>query len=429
MRLLFERDGHCAVTLLPSRPNELPEQCSFATKHGSIDIVSVGDNWYQDVAPDELGTLLVEGVVWTDKATGQDWSLAGRAIFVLASGTTHRGFLSTSRLSLGREHAVLCTKSMLEAVEDALGKAGCSAWKRFAEDDGAPPGWIVLSGADSAGRIHGIVPRNSVPLADDADILNVLRPLPQTEISLEGGVRLGYNSWLAEYPPSIRIYGDRDQTKNVLIDGREADASPEGSYTAQGWDDPAAHQVWCNGASKTYSLVRLERSWEAWRAYSFRFPGNPPGFSSIAICGPLVHPLIDSDSGETWDQNAVVPVLASNPVLIGSHPGQIFVAEPRHDIRGALCLAAPSFAPVWALPKQALLCDKNVSRILLVGQAARPTATVPFDWQHRNRRALERWCGLILDAGRKGLAVEPASATEFWRQYKHHARDLWRKTR
>jgi hypothetical protein len=106
------------------------------------------------------------------------------------------------------------------------------------------------------------------------------------------------------------------------------------------------------------------------------------------------------------------------------------VAVPRHDIRSALCFASPSFAPVWALPQQALLCDKRVSRILLVGQAVGPSATVPLRCQHGNRaRALEPWCRLILDAGRKGLAVEPASASELWRQYKHHARNLWRKTR
>jgi hypothetical protein len=430
LRLLFERGGRCAVTLLPSRPNGLPEQCTVATENGSMDIVSVGDNWYQDVAPDELGTLLAEGFVWTDETAGQDWSLAGRAIFVLATGTTHRGFLSTSRLALGREHAVLCKESMLGAVEDALRNAGCSAWRRFGEDDGVPPGWIVLCGADNAGRIHGVVPRNSVPLADEADILNVLRPLPKTEISFEGGVRLGYNSWLAGYPPSIRIYGDRDRTPKVLIDGREADASPEGYYTLQGWDDPATHQVWCNGSSKTYSLVRLERNWKAWGAYSLRFRGSPSGNGRIAICGPLICPLKDPDSGETSDQNTIVRVLASNPVLVGAEPGQVFVAVPRHDIRSALCFASPSFAPVWALPQQALLCDKSVSRILLVGQAVGPSATVPLRCQHGNRaRALELWCRLILDAGRKGLAVEPASASELWRQYKHHARNLWRKTR
>ena len=65
------------------------------------------------------------------------------------------------------------------------------------------------------------VPQRPVPLSSDADILNVLRPVPEIEIALEGGIRLAYNSWLLGHPPAIRIYGAPEHTESVLIDGKE----------------------------------------------------------------------------------------------------------------------------------------------------------------------------------------------------------------
>jgi hypothetical protein len=349
---------------------------------------------------------------------GQEWVLSGREIFVLAAGTTHRGFVSSPRLKLGQEHAVLCTTSVFAAVENALHKAGCTNWTKYGEDDGAPTGWIVVVGTDRAGRPRGIIPTNDVPMEESSDILNVLCPVPDIEISLEGGVPLGHSSWLAGYAPAIRIIGDAQNARNVLIDGKEAAIGDDGTCRAQGWDEPGSHQVWCSETSRSYSLIRSEPTWDAWPAHVFASSGS----DRVAICGPLVRALT-TDGILRKGTN----VLRRNSTLLGAVPGQVFVAVPRPDLRGAYCFASPPFDPVWAIPAEPLRCDKTAHRILLVGNVgaprsrAGPTST--------GNAATLQWCRLILDASRKGLSVEPAAAGDLWRSYKRFARTLCRRTR
>jgi hypothetical protein len=428
LRILFQRGGSCRVTLLPKRREDLPEECTVSTETQAIDLVALEDEWYQDVVPDDLGTLLRAGSLWTHKETGQQWLLAGREIFVLGAGTTHRGFVSCSRLELGREHVVLCTESILEAVEDALHKAGCGNWMKLPEADGAPPGWVVVVDTDRSGRPRGIVPMNPVPLDETSDIVNVLRPIPDIEISLEGGVPLGYSSWLAGHPPAIRIFGDVQHAHGVLIDGKEAVVSDGDAYRAPGWDDPGPHQVWCNNMRRGYSLIRLERTWEVWPAYAFPSPGRRG--DRVAICGPLVRTFTNTEElGEVAKRTEVTRVPQSNPVLLGAVPGQIFEAVSRQDLRGAKCLVSPPFAPVWALPAQPFLCDKASHYIILVGELSGSGNSPERPAHEPTPHAVSRWCRLILDASRKGLAVEPAAGGDLWRRYKRLARELWRQTR
>ncbi len=421
LRLLFERGDYCRVTLLPRRTSGLPEELTLRTPTGTVDLVALQDDWYQDIAPDDLSALLRDGVVWRDEDTGQEWLLSGREIFVLAPGTAHRGLVPSPRLVLGREHAVLCATPRLPAVEAVLRQAGCDGWTQLDENDGAPRGWVVL---------RGVVPRDPVPLVDNADILNVLRPLPQIEIALEGGICLAYASWLAAHPPTIRVYGDPDHSRSVLIDGQEATASDDGCYTAPGWDSVGAHQVWCNGASRTYSLLRREPSSQMWAAFSFPSPGSRAG-ERIAICGPLVRAFTDSDPAGEEATREVLQVPPANPVLLGALPGQVLVTHPRQDVRGAQCIVSSSFAPVWALPSQPLLCNKKENRVRLVGEPLAPGDCPGAPHAPASRSSIEQWCRAIRDAGRKGLAVEPATpaATELWGRYKRYARDLWRRSR
>jgi len=275
------------------------------------------------------------------------------------------------------------------------------------------------------------VPRHPLPLEDGADILNVLRPLPEIEIAFEGGVRLGHNSWLAGHPPTIRVYGvDPEHSQEVLIDGHEATSLGRNVYSVAGWDQPGPHRVWCNGVGRRYSLVRVERTWLPWAAYSFPSPDGSRSTTRIGICGPLVRSF---SPAEPFDQARPegFNVLPSNPVLIGSRPGEVLVARPRGDVRGAQCVAFPSFAPVWAMPAQPLLCDKVSNCIQLLGEVVEP-ASGNESPQHRfSSRAIDLWCSLILDASRKGIAVEPATpmAAELWRRYRRCARDLHRRSR
>jgi hypothetical protein len=346
---------------------------------------------------------------------------------VLAAGTTHRGFVSRPRLTLGHEQAVLCTTSNVAGVEGALQEAGCTKWVKFGEEYGAPRGWILVADADRTGRPRGFVPTNPVPLAEESDILNVLRPLPDIDISLGGGVPLGYSNWLAAYPPTIRILGDSQHAHKVLIDGKEATIGEDGVCRAPGWDEPGSHQVWCSNLSRSYSLIRLERTWDAWPAYVFQSPSG--GGDRVAICGPLVRPLtIGETLGEVANRLEADDFIQGNLILLGAVPGEVFLAARRQDVRGAHCFPSPPFDPVWALPEQPLRCDKTTCCIRLVGDMSAPTNGVGPD-HAGSTGAVSQWCRLILDASRKGLPVTPPAAEALWLRYKRFARSLWRRIR
>jgi hypothetical protein len=418
VRVVFQRGGYSIVSLLPHRLPGLPDELVVSSEAGNVDLLALQDERYQDVVPYNLAELLRTGIMWKHSDTGQEWLLSGREVFVLAHGTTHRGFVSCPRLALGREHVVLCTATQLGLVEDALKAAGCAGWTQLGEHDGAPAGWRVL---------RNVIPWKSVPPSSDSDILNILRPLPEVEIALEGGIRLAYNIWLLGYPPVIRIYGDPEHIEVVLIDGHKAAGSEQDGYTAPGWDVEGDHQVWCGSTSRSYSLVRSEPSSTYWPAYSFTLRSTRGEDHKFEFCGPLVRPI--AAIGRS-DQRQVVQVPPSNPILLGARPGEVYFARLRSDLRGAQCLAMPPFDPVWALPPQPLRCDKRANRILLVGE---PSAGISNASRETvcDRRSLEMWCRLILDAGRKGLALEPASLStrDLWRRHKRLARSLWRNLR
>jgi len=419
VRVLFERGGYCSVALLPKRPPDLPEELLVEGGAGNVELLALEDDWYQDIVPGNLGEVLREGLVLADPGTGQEWVLSGREIVVLASGATHRGFVSCPRLGLGRDHVVLCATRRLPKVEEALREAGCASWTRLAEGDGAPRGWTV---------IRGVSPAKAVPLREDGDILNILRPLPDVEIALEGGIRLAYNSWLDGHPPAIRVYGAPEHTEVVLIDGQEAVRSENQGYAAPGWAELGEHHVWCSNTSASYSIVACDTDWRFWPAYSFALSGNPA--SGFAFCGPLVQPVDHAGNSDHEPGDAQpIQVPPSNPVLIGSRPGEVFIADRRRDIRGALCLCLPPFDPVWALPAQPLRCDKEVSGVLFIGNA---TSVQDLSGHRRGMRRggdIERWSRLILDASRKRLVVKPRnpSTDQLWRSYKTVARNLRRR--
>jgi hypothetical protein len=419
LRVLFERGDSVRVTLLPRRNPDLPDELTVWAPSGSVDLVALQEDWYQDVAPPNLGILLLQGVRWRHEATAQEWLLSGREIFVLTSGTSHRGLVSCPRLVLGREHAVLCTTTRLPAVAAVLREAGCEGWSTLDDNDGAPCGWVLL---------RNVLPQHPVLWTDNSDILNALRPLPHVEIELEGGICLGYTSWLSGHPPSIRVYGDPDHTGAVLIDGQNATASADGRYTTPGWDSEGLHQVWCNGVTRTYTLERREPPTQSWVAYSFRTPGARTG--RIAICGPLVRAFTNPQTdGEEAATSEIIRIPPTNPCLLGSVPGQILVAHARPDVRGAQCIVSPPFGPVWAIPAQPLHCDKRENRVRLIGQPLAPGTGSGRVSARISRGSVEQWCSAILNAGRKGLAVEPAdpAVADLWRRYRRHARDLWRR--
>ena len=419
VRILFQRGGYCTVSLLASRPSGLPERLTVSSGAREVELLELQEDWYEAEVAGDLSDLLRNGCRWTDCERGQEWVLSRREVFVLASGTEHRGFVSCPRLVVGREHLVLCAATQLAAVEGELREAECSSWIELGEDDGVPAGWKVL---------RAVRPQRPVPPGADSHIFNVLRPLPDIEIALEGGIRLAHNQWLFGYPPEIHIYGDPAHTGEVLIDGAKAVRAEQGGYEVSGWDSEGDHRIWCGSTSKSYSLIRGKSSWERWPAHSFSLPSATRKDEKLALCGPVVW---SSAIEFHADHRRAIQVPPSNPVLLGSQPGEVYFAYRRPDVRGALCLGSPPFNPVWALPDQPLQGDKRKDRILLVGEALAAHNDAGAQQRAGSSGDVECWYQMILNAGRKGLAVEPESweTDQLWRSYKQLARRLRKLSR
>lgn len=432
VRLIFERAGFCRVSLLPRRAPGLPGEIAVSGSGDPPELIALQDEWYQDVVLPDAGALLRRGIEWegflSDKRIVR-WSLSGREIYVLCRHGDLNGFVSTPRLILGEQHVVLCTVDRLQEVRRAIELTGSPDPAMLDGVSGMPPGWVGL---------RGVVPRTPVAPSPPGDILDALRPLADVEIVFEGGIRLERLTWLNGYPPRIRLRGDVGAIGKVVIDEREATLSLDGGYVVPGWDLQGQHQVWCASASRSYSIREGAEDWEAWDAYTWSMADfSADGERSrAAICGVLVLP----PRAAPKDSRAVM-VSASNPILLGAVPGQIQACEVRSDVRAETCTGFTWFDPVWAIPADALRCDKRVARVLLIGD---PHPVAPQNLpqragtQKRLRRAgredarrVEAWCSAILTACRKGLRTEPhgADVAALWQEYKRHAKAIWRSLR
>jgi hypothetical protein len=430
VRLVFEKARFCRVSLLPRRAAGMPVEFAVEGSGCPPALQALQDEWYQDVMLPDIGRLLSEGIEWAGALPGGAagrLSLSGRGIFVLSRHGELNGFVSTPRLVLGEEHVVLCVAERLPDVRAAIALTESPEPTELNSDSGMPPGWVGL---------RGVCPKKPVAPSPGGDIIDALRPLPDVEIALIGGIRIDRQTWLTGFPPTVELLGDASTLGVVTIDGQEATRSSEGGYVAPGWDSAGEHTVWCTSTSRTYAIRSGAELWEPWDAYAWSL-GEPTASgtqSRPAICGVLVRPprVARSDSRPTV-------VAASNPILIGARPGEIEVCKPRGDVRSGLCVGFPWFEPIWAIPADALHCDKRTARVLLIGP---PVVVGRGDEQsivHGGRAARRRaltwgshaWCSAVLAAGRKGLQTEPSRVeiADLWKDYKRYARALRRRWR
>lgn len=431
VRLLFEKAGFCRVSLLPRRAAGMPIEFAVEGSGSPPELQALQDEWYQDVMLPDIGRLLSEGIEWVGALPGVGvgrLSLSGRGIFVLAHHGEMNGFVTTPRLILGEEHVVLCVAERLPDVRAAIALTESPEPMEMNSDSGVPVGWV---------GVRGVCPKKPVAPSPGGDIIDALRPLPDVEISLVGGIRIDRQTWLNGFPPTIELLGDASMLGVVTIDGQEATRSPEGGYVAPGWDSAGDHTVWCTSTSRRYAIRCGNEVWEPWDAYAWSL-GEPTASgtqSRPAICGVLVRPPQVARSG-----SRPTVVAASNPILIGARPGEIAVCTPRGDVRAGLCVGFPWFEPIWAIPADALHCDKRTARVLLIGPP------VPVDGGDQQpsrsdgegvacRRALARgsheWYEAICVAGRKGLQIEPSRVeiADLWKGYKRYAKVLRRAKR
>jgi hypothetical protein len=401
VHLTFDRIGISSIGLLPERTagldNEVP------VKLGEKPFLLLGqDDWYEDLYPEDVGVYLRNGVELKVVLAGERrvrWLLSGRDLYVLASSKLARGFVSTNRLALGRSHIVLCAAELLEKTEALLDEAGCQNYAQLGVEEGIPGGWVGL---------RDVKPTRALPLEAGIDAFYPIKPAPDIEIDLDGGICLGGSVWLAGYPPEIRVLGESAVNVRTLIDGKDALRSGEGLLASDGYDRPGIHSIYCEGltCSRSYTIEEAPTSWERWPAYRF---------SKADLCGPIV----EMTGADPSRRAVVVPM--SNPVLLGAHPGQIFYCSQRGvpHWKGFV-----PFDVVWALPSQPLRSDKKSASILQLRDIPSVAAKV------QTGAALE-WSVAILDASRKGLRIENSSPESMarWRQYKKTARSIWRDAR
>ena len=318
---------------------------------------------------------------------------------------------------------MLCVQSRANEVRTAIAECGSPIPSEIGPERGVPENWIAFD---------DVVPSRPVQPRGDADILDCLRPLPGAELSFEGGIRLEGFTWLAGFPPQIRLLGDAESVGTVFIDQQEALRGVDDEFTAPGWDAAGAHLVATSAGSRTYTIEDAPQSWKPWGAGDAEAVQDVLGLRRKSICGALV---LEPSSAELGRNAVVVP--STNKVLIGAVPGQVEVCEIQSGLPpSAPCLGFPSFEPVWALPATPLRCDKRSTQVirLPLANSSRP---MPGLIVARGRRLssaqvnVRSWCAAILDASRKGLAVSPpnSDATALWKAYRDQARSLMRSMR
>ncbi len=410
VRLKFDRDLFCRVSLIPWRTIGSPDEITAMTSFGEIGLVAIQENWYQDVTPPDLGKLLLEGTMWSDESIKVRWSLSGRELYVLAPQSGMTGYVSQPCLELGKNHCVLCTETIKDQVKAAIREAGARNFEECDASRGAPNGWVIL---------RDITPTEPVRSSQELDIMNALRPIPNIDISLERGIRVEGMKWIEGFPPKIFVYGERAQI-NIEIDGKVAETTMDGSMSVEGFDKVGQHVIWCGGTSKSYTIVPFHSECQRWDAHTFSVTRSD---DCISFCGPLVC----MRKGKYGDLVTPILVSASNPLLLGPTPGDIAVALNVSGAKGMPCLAGPTFEPVWAFPMDPIHCSKENSNIQLLS-AVQPKKLDVKVTNHGDSCDVSKWYQLILDAGRKGLAIKPDTANNkaLFGSYKNLARRLWR---
>jgi hypothetical protein len=429
LRLVFETGGFARLSFLPQRLNTLPQRVVVLGPAGEIELVALQEDWYQDLFLANNGELLRNGLVLQTAYSNDSkarWSMGGREVYVFTSHEHLSGFVNVPRLVIGEENVVLCEVARTRDVLIAIAETGSPEPKVVDDADGIPIGW---------GMFRGIVPQKAPSHSPSGNILDVLLPLPDAEIVLSGGIRIGRSSWLANFPPDIRLRGV-DSSIELRIDGQPATkVQQSGKYTANGWDLVGDHTIWCGSGSRSYSIENGLEAWPPWDAYRWSF-----GASSLedtktrpAVCGVTIRPPKPKPS-----KSRCVITLGFNSILIGTAVGEIEYCLVRRFDRITVALGFPAFDPVWSLPSDPLGCNKSTARISLVGESCQPLHP-PFSvlrrrWGNahsRDVRHVRAWCKLILDASRKGLRIEPdsVSSVDLWHRYKKTAKAVWRLLR
>jgi hypothetical protein len=376
---------------------------------GKFHFSDLRDNFYEPVAPLNVGNALLQGVEWRGRGGARRWRwvLSGRELYIFARGDEIglHGFVSTSRLSLHGCHQILTTVRQRDQVLSALAKAECAPSEILDENtSGIPQGWLLF---------RDVTPTRAIPRRDDDTIPYALCPLHDIAPHFVGGIRLKRRTWLHGFPPRIRFTGEITAGNQIMIDGHAAEIAADGAFESPNWDAPGPHRILYGDKTVEYELRRMEEQWDVWRAHNF---GN-----GAAICGARIY------ASDLYQAR----VSARNTLLIGARPGEILRYRTHRDMRSNVVIIFAPFVPVWALPAIPLQADKRSARIEILN-TLEPSLSVEGGCDERiTVSALREWIAAINDAGRKQLPMVNASEeiSILWRRYRDVAKQLWRKTR
>ena len=406
LQALFDHYQYCTLRLLAARPKNSQPEVAVDCAGTAMELIESSDEMYEIAEQPSLGPLLVNGVLMVAQnraATQTIWELKGRPLYILAANHGLAGFVTTTRLVIGRDQVVLCREEMASEVQTILGTSGCADTIHYGHESGAPEGWVFFK---------PVKPVKSVQPIPGEEMHNLLRPLPDIELALEGGIWLENSTWMAGFPPQILVFGELPGHASVQIDGRPAEKQRDGTYQAPAFDTPGRHSVFCEGKTCSYSIIEPTPDWETW---------DPLSFGSTSICGAEVKAKVP----EGWHYTKAP---TTNPILIGADPGEVFRCEPRPA--GVWSGYVP-FKAIWALPEDAAHCKRDICRMLLIAPTPPIINSLPQPIRATHKSQILRWCRIILECKRKRLPTDPANqvTAQLWTLYTTQARHLARKLR
>jgi hypothetical protein len=413
LQLVFSRGGDVKLSLVADRREHMPDEVEVSITQGKLLLNRHQQNCYEPVNLSEASSALLDGVEW--RAGGDSsqyrWMLSGRNLHVLAEGDVSGlySFGSTPRLQLNARHVVLAALSLRDDVLTALHEVGCTTPEIYDETiPGVPTGWFLC---------RNVIPTRAAPMRDGADILNALCPLPDLEPHFVGGIHLERRTWLLGHPPQIRLTGDLRGVE-IKLDGHVVIVGSDCSVRAPDWDAEGDHQLWFGAQTQIYTLRSIEENWERWPAFDFKM--------GATICGASVE---SSHRGPASNQ---IRVTATNPLLIGARPGEVFHFHRPDDVRSQAFLTSVPFSPVWALPSDPAHANRAMTRIVMLQSIEpQPQGGVSGVDYFPSRRELQRWVSVLNAASKKRLRIEPETmdSTSLWLRYRRAAKQLRRKLR
>jgi hypothetical protein len=361
----------------------------------SAEVSAYSEDRYDDIDLEWTMDLLSREIRLESKE-GFQWLRSSRRIHIFAEVAEEPGLISVGAAKLLSPSTIICRREDVAAVRAAAEECGSPTLVSHDHWSGIPDGWTVFSGYQpSRAAVSGL-----------ATGLSGLDPGVGSEIRLLGGLRIRSASFAEGSPPRIEI-APLPSGAVVAIDGKPAELSEDGAWSADEWDRPGDHLVdVVPGPSAAYRVIEdpwTKGGWETWDAHPERFSSSPHVPWAVAqVCGAAVL----GPGGEY--------VVAADAMLsvacLGLRRGAIVLrGRPDAPVAVGLLEEPPAFLISASGPR------RSQGRIAWLSPSPPPSSTRAIDpqWVAEVRRAASK--RLPLDGG-------GAPAEDAWRNARERAR-------